>query len=162
LADPSHPLIKNATAPSSGLPPRKGKRPLRAIVATSATSGVLGIPQPPKAEKRGMHRRIKSDVPRVQVSGIITKSDLLKNLPDPRWGGIKNHKRNRSRSGGELLGSGFNSYGSLGLSTPEKGNMHVRTKSDMSLSSAVTDLTKSALIKEVTEEGMILVSFNVV
>ena len=85
LADPSHPLIKNATAPSSGLPPRKGKRPLRAIVATSATSGVLGIPQPPKAEKRGMHRRIKSDVPRVQVLGIITKSDLLKNLPDPRW-----------------------------------------------------------------------------
>jgi hypothetical protein len=94
-------------------------------------------------------------VPRVQVSGIITKSDLLKNLPDPRWGGIKNHKRDRSGSGGELLGSGFNSYGSLGLSIPEKGNMHVRTKSDMSLSSAVTDLTKSALIKEVTEEGRI-------
>ena len=45
---------------------------------------------------------------------------------------------------------------------PEKGNMHVRTKSDMSLSSAVMDLTKSALIKEVTEEGRILVSFNVV
>jgi hypothetical protein len=32
----------------------------------------------------------------------------------------------------------------------------------MSLSSAVMDLTKSALIKEVTEEGRILVSFNVV
>jgi ferredoxin len=41
------------------------------------------------------------------------------------------------------------------LSIPEKGNLHVRTKSDMILSSTVMDLTKSALIKKDTEEGRI-------
>ena len=95
---------------------------------------------------------------------VITKSDLLKNFPDPRWAPNKS-TRKRSGSGDVLLevrsgGSGGHSrsssgalgYGSISGST---GGMHIRTKSDMSFSSAVTDLTKSALVREVTEGGRI-------
>jgi hypothetical protein len=42
-----------------------------------------------------------------------------------------------------------------GAAAASGGNFHVRTKSDMSFSSAVTDLTKSALVREVTEGGRI-------
>jgi hypothetical protein len=159
-----------------GLPPPHSRRsnihnkpPLRSIVTTPGTAGVLGIPMPPppKEGKRMHHghRRSKSEVPfkNVSFSGL-TKNELL-NFPDPRWAAPKFSHRKRTGSGDVLLegmhsrgsSSGAVGYGSITAGGDNKsgGGMHVRTKSDMSFSSAVTDLTKSALIREITEGGRI-------
>lgn len=89
------------------------------------------------------------------------------------------HVRKRSGSGDVFVeggggggvhsrsSSGVFGYGSIGMSDRSggdgsygggggvRGGMHARTKSDMSFSSAVTDLTKSALVREITEGGRI-------
>lgn len=205
-----HPLNLNNTTTNTtnGLPPphtsrhRSGsssnnnsKPPLKAITSTPGTHGVLGIPLPPP---KIIHRRIKSDLPksftRHSEGYKITKSDLLKNFPDPRWGGGGHRSKNRNvhrrglSSGGDLLetlresgtDSGVNGrmhplYGSIGneysdndvqCTTAGRGHArshsnasnrihHARTKSDMSLTSIVTDVAKSALVKEVTEGGTV-------
>lgn len=63
--------------------------------------------------KQIAHRRAKSDIPlnllgsNGSITGggrILTKADLLKNLPSPRWGGAPkplSHSRNRSRTGSD-------------------------------------------------------------
>ena len=185
---------------SGGLPPphtrsrnirSSNKPPLKSVMATPGTYSVLGIPLLPPATKSGRHhRRIKSDLPKGIVSfetgtKLITKSDLLKNFPDPRWGSNNNNvslsllrsgnsggtggmHRKRSSSGDVLLETSRESstsnnsvtnhplYGSVN-DMQGRGMMHTHTRmtSDMSLTSAVTDMTKSALVKEVTEGGMV-------
>ena len=93
---------------------------------------------------------------------------MLKNFPDPRWAPQKNaNVRKRTGSGDFLLeglhsrgsSSGNVGYGSTGGSDRASEGVgrirHSRTKSDMSFNSAVTDLTKSALVREITEGGRI-------
>lgn len=180
-ADPSHPLKIGGGLPpphSNRRPAAGNKPPLRAITTTPGTSGVLGMPMPPppkgiSGSGSRHHRRSKSDMPKSVSFGasLITKSDLLKNFPDPRWSGSKlSHVRKRSGSADSNVflldssshgrsSSGVLGYGSMGsergAAAASGGNFHVRTKSDMSFSSAVTDLTKSALVREVTEGGRI-------
>eukprot|EP00578_Thalassiosira_sp_NH16_P024920 CAMPEP_0181101302 /NCGR_PEP_ID=MMETSP1071-20121207/13677_1 /TAXON_ID=35127 /ORGANISM="Thalassiosira sp., Strain NH16" /LENGTH=436 /DNA_ID=CAMNT_0023184135 /DNA_START=157 /DNA_END=1467 /DNA_ORIENTATION=- len=133
-SDPSHPF--NRTGPSHPLPTPPGanrqNRPPRAgaphvmvpplppqmgQVVLSPLS--FGSPQAPDGRaptrKQIAHRRAKSDIPlnllgsngSVASGGrILTKADLLKNLPSPRWGGAPKpltHSRNRSRTGSDGL-----------------------------------------------------------
>lgn len=113
---------------------------------------------------------------------MITKEDLLKSLPNPRWGGAPPkplHTRNRSRTGsdGPLLDGGSprssfsGGYGAIssvasGVSLQSIGNIdlppdakrstrHIRAMSDASVKSVTTDMAKSALFKAVTDTGRI-------
>jgi len=88
-------------------------------------ASALGMSAPPAtptgASARGSHRRAKSDIP-TSFGGhrSISKNDLLKNFPDPRWGGkplnISHHGRKRTGSGGPLLDEGdlTSGYGTTG------------------------------------------------
>ncbi|KAL7548817.1 hypothetical protein ACHAWF_012074 [Thalassiosira exigua] len=135
-SDPSHPFNK---ATGGGGAPRPSRPPRSRL-----PDGVPPPPPPshqmfisplgmgsPSARKKNSHRRAKSDIPLFDGRGgngsvgggrVITKADLLKNLPNPRWGGAKKpltQVRNRSRSGsdGPLLeeasatSGGFSGYG---------------------------------------------------
>ncbi|KAL3809201.1 hypothetical protein ACHAXA_000730 [Cyclostephanos tholiformis] len=135
------------------------------------------------------HRRAKSDIPLeihgrgggsgVSVGGgslgrLVTKADLMKNLPDPRWGGAPPmHTRSRSRTGsdGPLFSSEHGSVmsvGGYGATDPghpllqsignvelAPGGRHKRTGSDTSVISVITDMAKSSLFKGVTDAGRI-------
>lgn len=93
----------------------------------------LGNPGTAPSRKKVAHRRIKSDIP-LNLYGdggsvlgregrLITKADLLKNLPSPRWGGARPqpmHARNRSRTGSDgplLSDAGSVSSGGYGATT---------------------------------------------
>ena len=88
-------------------PPRRTTA-LPPAPAPQSTLAPVNFGSPTGVRKVG-HRRTKSDVPlliggrsSISTSGrVITKADLLKNLPNPRWGGAKPsmHHRNRSRTG---------------------------------------------------------------
>lgn len=99
------------------------------------------------------HRRAKSEVPFMGTGALnrITKQDLLKNLPNPRWGT-------------SLPCNGQNNYSPkalppaiiIGDAAKKPGGKHLRSKSDMSLHPVESETAaKSALVRGVTAEGMI-------
>ena len=199
-SDPAHPFNKAVLPPpTAGVPPRSNRPPRGAsnpplpppspppqpsVISPSS----LGFPQ--GASVGGGHhghRRAKSDIPLAMNSSVgggsvgggsvgrlITKSDLMKNLPDPRWGGAPpTHTRNRSRTGsdGPLLSSdhgSVTSVGGYGATDPghpllqsignvelAPGGRHKRIGSDASVISVTTDMAKSSLFKGVTDTGRI-------
>eukprot|EP00970_Alexandrium_tamarense_P016110 scaffold6150_cov181-Alexandrium_tamarense.AAC.3 len=207
-SEPSHPLKQQGLPPThqANRPRSSNKPPLRALVPQSGSSAVGGaggpIPPPPpqsvvspvssfyhtplsggRPPSRN-HRRAKSDIPHMlngnPAGRLITKTDLLKNFPDPRWGGRKpelvHHARKRTGSTGSdapLLddisthsaGGGYGSTSFAGhpllgnsgfigsVDLPKK--MHSRTRSDASMASVTTNMAKSALFRDVTEKGTI-------
>ena len=198
--DPAHPFNKAVLPPpTAGVPPRSNRPPRGASnppvpppspppQPSVISPFSLGFPQ--GASVGGGHhghRRAKSDIPLAiygsggggSVGGgslgrLITKSDLMKNLPDPRWGGAPpTHTRNRSRTGsdGPLLSSehgSVTSLGGYGATDPghpllqsignvelAPGGRHKRTGSDASVISVTTDMAKSSLFKGVTDTGRI-------
>ncbi|KAL3792374.1 hypothetical protein ACHAW5_010775 [Stephanodiscus triporus] len=195
--DPAHPFNKSPSAgglPRSNRPPRGAGNPPVPPPSPPPQSSVvspfyLGSPQGSSVGGRHHgHRRVKSDIPKeVYGSGggggsvaggsmgrLITKSDLMKNLPDPRWGGAPpTHTRNRSRTGsdGPLHLSehgGVSTVGGYGATDPghpllqsigntelAPGGRHRRTGSDASVVSVTTDMAKSSLFKGVTDTGRI-------
>ena len=196
--DPAHPFNKAVLPPpTAGVPPRSNRPP------RGASNPPLPPPSPPPQPSvispfslgfpQGAsvggghhgHRRAKSDIPLAVYGGggsvgggslgrLITKSDLMKNLPDPRWGGAPpTHTRNRSRTGsdGPLFSSEHGSVtsgGGYGATDPghpllqsignvelAPGGRHKRTGSDASVISVTTDMAKSSLFKGVTDTGRI-------
>ena len=173
-SDPAHPfnkMIIPIPSPTSGgahrlkLPPR---------------------PSTPTREKAS-HRRAMSD-PRVMESSesvgsgrVITKADLLKKLPSPRWGGAPpkpiTYNRSRTGSDGPLLsiecrndghGGGYGavasdsnvtsrleSIESIEFTVNPSSRHHQRNRSDASAISVTTDMAKSSLFKGVTDTGRI-------
>mmetsp|Transcript_15676 Transcript_15676/g.33120 ORF Transcript_15676/g.33120 Transcript_15676/m.33120 type:complete len:444 (-) Transcript_15676:226-1557(-) len=142
--DPAHPLKKgvlpapiNRTSnrPPRGVggPPPPPPPPLPQSFAVPRSASPKG--QHPDRRSRHAHRRAKSDIPLALLNSggsrrDITKADLLKNFPNPRWGGAApsvkpiNHTRNRSRTGsegylsgvddGRSVSSGISGYGAIG------------------------------------------------
>ena len=194
-ADPTHPFnIKGMTLPTSR--PNRFNRPPRAY-----SSGVPQPPPPPPqsvvsplsigspslsaGRKKLAHRRAKSDIPLAMYGSgaggggrVITKADLLKNLPSPRWGVPAPkplHTRSRSRTGSDNVllsdtaslssGGGYGGgYGAIdhrnhpilqSVTSVDSGGgaRHKRIRSDASIKSVTTNMTKSALLKEVTDTG---------
>ena len=202
-SDPSHPFNRAPLPPGIGGSERSAnRRPPRAhsVVPPSPLQqsivSPLGLAPPVYAgvnanhRKPVSHRRAKSDIPLAMfgsggssVGGrVITKADLLKNLPSPRWGGQPKpiHTRSRSRTGsdGHLLplsdasvssgGGGYGAgYGSidpplqsigsveLAHNSKRQDGRHQRLMSDASIKSVTTDMGKSALFKGVTDTGRI-------
>lgn len=204
-SDPNHPF--NRGPPPSPVGAGGGNRPPSGPLRSGSsfsnpppppqqpTFSPLVYDKPKTSRSSNAHRRAKSDIPLAIFQGgdtgslgggrLLTKSDLLKNFPDPRWGGAKrplNHARNRSFAGsdGPLLDSGsvhsgFSGYGATGSSAigsnhPPLGSIgsvelrpdarrstgrHVRAMSDASIKSVTTDMAKSALFKGVTATGRI-------
>lgn len=192
-SDPTHPLNG---LPRSNRPPRGAliSPPSPTPKASNAYTFALGSNCP----HRG-HRRAKSDMPPPPMSGkngggggdggssvsggsvrsLITKAELVQNLPDPRWGGaLPIHTRNRSRTGSDnsLIPSHvhFADAGGYGATDPNtlqsigsvklSGRHHRRKSSDASASvasvdgsvvSVTTDLAKSSLFRGVTNTGRI-------
>jgi hypothetical protein len=192
-SDPTHPLNG---LPRSNRPPRGALIPPPSPppqASNNAYTFALG------GNSIG-HRRAKSDMPTpppmmsskggggggggASVSGgsvrsLITKTELVQNLPDPRWGGaLPTHTRNRSRTGSDssLIPSHvhFADAGGYGATDPStlqsigsvklSGRHHRRTTSDASASvasmdgsvvSVTTDLAKSSLFRGVTNTGRI-------
>jgi len=200
LVDPTHPFNKGISPPAPvGGNSNRFNRPPRAnsvVPQQSVVSPQSPVPYPGvngnTRSKPMAHRRAKSDIPLAMfgsggssINGgrrIITKEDLLKNLPSPRWGGAPKpmHTRNRSRTGsdGPLMLSSDNAsvssggggpYGYGSISNVELGGesnknpvRHQRLMSgasmqsiDASVKSVTTNMAKSALFKGVTDTGRI-------
>ncbi|KAL7539710.1 hypothetical protein ACHAXR_009521 [Thalassiosira sp. AJA248-18] len=147
-SDPSHPFKKLGNAPTppnrsnNNRPPRGAPQPpaLLGPPQLQSTLSPLSFGSPVSSRKNNAHRRAKSDIPLAlfrgsggSISGgggrvLVTKEDLLKNLPNPRWGGAPKpltHVRNRSRTGsgsdGPMLDdisvkSGYSGYGATSSS----------------------------------------------
>ena len=106
-SDPSHPFNRpggGQRLPPAGNRPRS-RPPSRNSLPPPASPGA--IPMPPKPLT--IHRRAKSDVPLLAIGGgggTVTKTDLLKNFPNPRWGGASlntsqhSHRKRTSSDGG--------------------------------------------------------------
>lgn len=200
-ADPSHPLMMMGGGQPAPLgtsrPPRRAANPLGANVPLNPSfnagaplppgSVISPLMQSPKSILRpNSHRRAKSDIPlKLYGSGgsigggrLITKQDLLKNLPNPRWAPAPKpiaHCRNRSRTGsdglslsGSMNSSGHGYGATSSIRGESKDNLmsigsvivdkpkHVRAMStDASVKSVTTNLEKSALFKGVTDTGRI-------
>ena len=194
-SDPSHPFNR-APLPPSTIGTRRPPR-AHSVVSPSPLQQSIVSPlglAPPVLHggvRKPAHRRAKSDIPLAMfgsggssVGGrMITKADLLKNLPSPRWGGAPKaiHTRSRSRTGsdGHLLppsdasvssgggGYGAAGYGSIDPPLQSIGSVelahdskrqvgrHQRLMSDASIKSVTTDMGKSALFKGVTDTGRI-------
>ena len=193
-SDPSHPFNVAGGPPRSTRPPRGSGNTLLPPPSpppqSSVISPLLFVSQQGTSGggSHHGHRRAKSDIPLemhgigggsgVSVGGgsmgrLITKADLMKNLPDPRWGGVPpTHTRNRSRTGsdgpfyssehGSVIGVG--GYGatesghplqSIGNVELAPGGRHKRSGSDTSVISVTTDMAKSSLFKGVTDTGRI-------
>ena len=187
-SDPSHPLKGGGgqRPPPSGNrnrsrpPSRNAVLPPPPVLGTVTPPGVGG-PMPRKPLT--IHRRAKSDVPLLAVggggSGSVTKAELLKTLPNPRWGG-PTHRQRTSSDGGSLLaatdgmnlspgygsitgatgqGQGHplldtNTIGSVALNdTVKRPVRHARTMSDASVHSVTTNMANSALFRGVTAGG---------
>ncbi len=114
-SDPSHPFNRGG----GQRPPPSGNRhrsrpPSRNAAAPMPVPAIPGSAPMPK--KPSIHRRAKSDVHLLAVggSGTVTKADLLKNFPNPRWGGPSalstsqhgHRTRTSSSDGGPLLVAG--------------------------------------------------------
>ena len=102
-SDPAHPFNKGS--------PASANRPPRAAPPPPPHMSHSVVPQ--ASLKKISHRRAKSDIPllidRSSSHGggrVITKADLLKNLPNPRWQGPSLHSRSRSRTGSDGFDSG--------------------------------------------------------
>lgn len=133
--------------PSSSSAPHPFKKgilsaPLnRSFSARPPRSTVVGVmvPPPPDGNAGGRrHRHTKSDIPlALYGSGSatgprdITKADLLKSLPAPRWGGAApnrnalTHTRSRSRGGSDLFDDG---------QSVRSGGSMIKSRSGLSLS----------------------------
>jgi len=141
-SDPNHPFNRGQQRP-----PPSGNRP-RSRPSSRNSMGPPPVPQipalhQPPSPRPKLHRRAKSDVPLLfgsegrQRSGSITKADLLKNFPNPRWGGRAaqalgnsqhSHRQRTSSDGGVLLVSaaeassissgGTGGYGSVSSGQP--------------------------------------------
>lgn len=111
-SDPTHPFNRGGQR----LPPagnrnrsRPSSRNAAAPLPVPPIPGAAPVPRKPSA-----HRRAKSDVPLLAVGGgSVTKADLLKNFPNPRWGGPAalntsqhSHRKRTSSDGGVLLAAG--------------------------------------------------------
>lgn len=186
-SDPTHPFNKAvAPIPSPTISTHRSKLPPRA--ATPPRQFVAALPFEGTSNIKVSHRRAMSD-PRAMDSGgslgggrLITKSDLLKKLPSPRWSGAPPkpivYNRFRTGSDGPLLSIEIRSessgagYGATSDSanyhqSPSKlqsigsfdyainSSRHQRNRSDASAISVTTDMAKSALFKGVTETGRI-------
>lgn len=141
--DPSHPFNRASPTPPPPGSASRPSRPPRSNIAPPPPLGQITSPDSfgnlgAAARKKVAHRRAKSDIPLAiygsgdSVGGgrrVITKADLLKTLPSPRWGGGPKpmHTRNRSRSGSDgpllpsdagSLTSGGGSYGAI--SAPDR------------------------------------------
>lgn len=143
-------------------PPSGGNRPPRK--ASGSGGAMLLSPPPPQLTvspltmgspkvpgmSRNAHRRAKSDIPlnlfggdrSVGANRQITKADLLKSMPNPRWGGVAPskstmHTRQRSRTGSDHMmddgsvKSGFSGYGATGSMRREKSSGSLRLKTEM-------------------------------
>lgn len=128
--DPSHPFsnskgISSAPMNRSSKPPRASHHPLLPSQPHQVVSGLAPGRGATGNRRVNSHRRVKSDIPLALFGGgsvggghrDITKADLLKNFPNPRWGGaapsIKplSHSRQRSRTGSD--GPSFDGNGSV-------------------------------------------------
>lgn len=191
-SDPTHPLNG---LPRSNRPPRGAPIPPPSPPPQSSNGYTFALGS--RSPHRG-HRRAKSDMPPPPMSGknggggdhgasvsggsvrsLITKAELVQNLPDPRWGGaLPTHTRNRSRTGSDSLLIPSHVYfadaGGYGATDPStlqsigsvklSGRHHRRTTSDASASVAsvdgsvvgvTTELAKSSLFRGVTNTGRI-------
>lgn len=192
-SDPAHPFNRGGGGGGQRLPPA-GNRPRSRPPSRNAAVPPPPIPGTGSGSPGGagtlppkpltIHRRAKSDVPLFGSggSGTVTKADLLKNFPDPRWGGsslnTSQHRSRTSSDGGILLlagatdganissgyGStaggqahpllGSNTIGSVALNDAAKRpGRHARTMSDVSVHSVTTNMANSALFRGVTEKG---------
>ena len=121
-SDPAHPFNRAAAGGGGQRLPPAGNRPRPRppsrnaavppppIPGTAAAPGGAG-PMPRKPLT--IHRRAHSDVPLLATGGgSVTKTDLLKNFPNPRWGGSSlnasqhSHRKRTSSDGGVLLLAG--------------------------------------------------------
>jgi len=191
-SDPMHPFNKEVvpiSSPTWGGPNRL-KLPPRP--STPPRQAELSIPSGNTAREKYIHRRSMS-APRVMEGGAsgsssigsrsgrtITKADLLKKLPNPRWGGAPpkpiTYNRSRSGSDGPLLSIECrhdSNGGGYGATAPDYHNpsrrqsiesiefttnpssRHQRNRSDASAISVTTDMAKSSLFKGVTDTGRI-------
>jgi len=186
-SDPAHPFNRGGgggrrppagNKPRSRPPSRNAGVPPPPIPGTGGSPGAGPFPPKPLT----IHRRAKSDLPllqRVGSGGSVSKADLLKNFPDPRWGGsslnTSQHRTRTSSDGGILLmvgaaeaassGYGATSGGAHPLLVPDtigsvplndaakRPGRHARTMSDASVHSVTTNMANSALFRGVTEKG---------
>ena len=190
-SDPAHPFNRGGGGqrpPTAGSRHRSRPPSRNAAVPPPPIPGTVTPPTgggPMPRKPLTIHRRAKSDVPLLAVGGggSVTKSDLLKKFPNPRWGGpslnTSQHRTRTSSDGGILLvagaieggnisPSGYGStaggqahpllgsgtIGSVALNDGAKRPMrHTRTMSDASIHSVTTNMAKSALFRGVTEKG---------
>mmetsp|Transcript_11333 Transcript_11333/g.20838 ORF Transcript_11333/g.20838 Transcript_11333/m.20838 type:complete len:421 (+) Transcript_11333:76-1338(+) len=194
-----HPFKKGILSAPINLSGLSGNRPPRASApppppppfpVISPLSGSLQ-PLGGSGTRKVAHRRAKSDIPLALFGGSvgggrrdITKADLLKSFPDPRWGGAAPgsrplpHSGQRSRTGSDgpfdgtgSVTSGVSGYGAITSDSDGRGHpllqsigsvelkgssvRHVRAMSDASIRSVTTNLAKSSLFKGVTDTGRI-------
>lgn len=187
-SDPAHPFNRGGGGqrlPPAGNRPRSRPPPRNAGVPPPPIPGTGGSPGGAKGPPKPLtiHRRAKSDVPLIQSvgsGGSVSKADLLKNFPDPRWGGsslnTSQHRTRTSSDGGILLMAGAADAASSGYGATSSGGAHpllgpdtigsvvlndvakrparhARTMSDASVHSVTTNMANSALFRGVTEKG---------
>lgn len=157
--DPGQPYSKNARSPPTGIVGNRSSRPPRAGAQPSMAPPPPPMPIPfvhpmyatspqgsggPPRKSLSRHQRAKSDIP-LALFGVagniprggqfITKTDLLKSLPSPRWG---NHNSNRSRAGSDgflsenasISSGGPNSGGYGAISSSFRGTLSSSGKFD--------------------------------
>ena len=151
-SDPSHPFNRpggGQRLPPAGNRPRS-RPPSRNSLPQPASPGAGTMPPKPLT----IHRRAKSDVPLLAIGGgggTVTKTDLLKNYPNPRWGGASlntsqhSHRKRTSSDGGVLLVAGATDGASLSSgygSTAGGGQTHPLLGSNQIGSVALNDVAK--------------------
>lgn len=111
-SDPAHPFNRGGQRPPTSGNRNRPKQPSRNSFTVPPHIHAIPVAPMPRKPSSFSHRRAKSDVPLLAFGGgSVTKADLLKNFPNPRWGGGQSslntsqysHRKRTSSDGGLLL-----------------------------------------------------------